>query len=144
MNSFVPDQRVHDAAAAYAQAMIDLAQKEFGFKLDWSDDSIKYVELILESMHSVYRTRPVTDDWVRGLAAITGSYIGEVFRRNHGATWGQVTLGGQTFPGMEMVKTAGGCFWPWGKTENRIRNGAEDSVTFYYQVLVSKSGESLT
>ncbi len=119
--------------------MIDLAQKEFGFELDWSDDSIKRVETILESMHNVYRTRPVTDDWVRGLARITGSYIGEVYRRNHGATWGRVTLGRETFPGMEMVKPLGGMFWPWGKTENRIRNGAEDSVTFYYQALVAKS-----
>jgi hypothetical protein len=40
---------------------------------------------------------------------------------------------------MEMVKPLGGMFWPWGKTENRIRNGAEDSVTFYYQALVAKS-----
>jgi hypothetical protein len=141
MNSFVPDQKVHDAAAAYAQTMIELAQKEFGIRLDWSDGSIKHVETILESMHNICRTRPMTDDWVRGLAAITGSYIGEVYRRNHGATWGLVTLQGQTFPGLETG--SGGNFWPWGKTENRIRNGAEDSVTFYYQVLVSKSAGSL-
>jgi hypothetical protein len=136
--SFVPDQKVHDAATAYAQTMLELAQKEFGIRLDWSDDSIKHVETILESMHNIYRTRPMTDDWVRGLAAITGSYVGEVYRRNHGATWGMVTLSRQTFPGME-AKTPGRCFWPWGRTENRIRKGAADSVIDYYQWLVSNA-----
>ena len=32
-----------------------------------------------------------------------GSYVGEVFRRNHGGEWGMVTLGDHRFPGLRTT-----------------------------------------
>jgi hypothetical protein len=64
-----------------------------------------------------------------------GSYIGEVFRRNHGAEWGWVALQGSRFVGME--RKASNLFWPWGKAQNRIVKGPEDNLWLYYQYLVN-------
>ena len=30
-------------------------------------------------------------------------------------------------------------FWPWGKVQNRIENGEEDNVQWYYYNLVEKT-----
>ncbi len=75
------------------------------------------------------------------MAKVLGSYVGEVFRRNHGATWGMVDLEGQSFPGLKASGQAG-LFWPWGRVQNRIRNGPQDNVWQYYRHLVEKSGAS--
>jgi hypothetical protein len=68
-----------------------------------------------------------TDEQVLQFAKLFGSYIGEVFRRNHGGRWGIVTLEGASFPGFEAAADAGR-FWPWGRVQNRLRNGAQDNV----------------
>jgi hypothetical protein len=61
--------------------------------------------------------------------------VGEVFRRNHGATWGQVTLDdGQTNPGMRAPD--GSYVWPWGRVFKRLTAGPEESVSAYYAHLV--------
>ncbi|MDR3416175.1 MAG: hypothetical protein P4L83_08315 [Nevskia sp.] len=61
-----------------------------------------------------------------------GSYIGEVFRKNHQAEWGWVTLQGNKYPGMHRQSV--GLFWPWGKAQGRIVNGYEDNLWNYYQI----------
>src|SRR5690606_36250155 len=96
----------------------------FSIELDWSDGSIEQVEKIAAALHEDYvRTRP-TPEQVAPFYKAIGSYIGEVYRKNHGAEWGWVTLNGQRFPGMWRDKV--GVFWPWGKAQNRIINGSED------------------
>ncbi|HDX8616329.1 hypothetical protein [Aeromonas dhakensis] len=65
-----------------------------------------------------------------------GSYIGEVYRRNHGGEWGIVNLNGQKFPGL---KTKSGVnFWPWGCALNHIMQGPENNVADYYSTLLEK------
>jgi hypothetical protein len=53
-----------------------------------------------------------------------------VYRKNHGAEWGWVTLQGRRFPGMQDKKT-------WGKAHGRVVKGYEDKLWHYYQWLVS-------
>ncbi len=65
-----------------------------------------------------------------------GSYVGEVYRRNHGATRSIVTLGGHNFPGLRT--TSGVNFWPWGRAFNRITKGSEDNVSDYYAGIGAK------
>lgn len=136
-NSFSPDPNIQKMAEAYAQDAVDFAGKQLGVKLDWSDASIAYVELALSKMSTSYTTtspKP-TDEQVMSFAKAFGSYIGEVYRRNHGATWGMVALGGQKFPGLRT--TSGINFWPWGRAFNRITKGSEDNVADYYATLLS-------
>ncbi|HTJ94818.1 MAG TPA: hypothetical protein VL424_17130 [Pararobbsia sp.] len=136
--SFSPDPKVEHMAEAYAQDAVDFSAKQFAIKLDWSDASVAEVEDILAKMHLSYATdspRP-TDDQVMSFAKAYGSYVGEVYRRNHGGEWGMVTLGGQRSPGMRTRSKTN--FWPWGRAFDRITNGSEDNVADYYSTLLTK------
>jgi hypothetical protein len=135
--NFTPDPKIQQVAEAYALDAVDFARDNFRRILDWSNGSVADIEAILSVFHAqLAEAKPSEEDvWV--FAKMFGSYIGEVYRRNHGATWGMVNMQGQEFPGMKSThgdKT----FWPWGKVHNRLMNGDEDNVWFYYQVLSRK------
>jgi hypothetical protein len=140
--AFAEDPQVQKVAEAYARDAVNFAQERFNLALDWSDASIAHVETMLtEFDRQVESGWKPTEEKVLQFGTMFGSYIGEVFRRNHGATWGIVTLQGESFPGLQASRGAG-LFWPWGRAQNRIRNGAEDNVWHYYQFLVQKNGSS--
>jgi hypothetical protein len=138
IQSFVADANIQKIAEAYALDAVELAKNQFGIKLDWSDDSIENVEKALVKMHVSYTAttpRP-TQEQVMSFAKGFGSYVGEVYRRNHGGEWGMVSLNGQKFPGLRTK--AGTNFWPWGRVANRITDGDENNVFDYYRVLLQK------
>lgn len=136
--SFVADPNIQKIAEAYALDAVDLAKNQFGVKLDWSDASIEDVEQILMKMHASYAAttpRPPQEK-VMSFSKGFGSYVGEVYRRNHGGEWGMISLDGQTFPGLRTK--AGTNFWPWGRVANRIKDGDENNVFDYYRLLLQK------
>jgi hypothetical protein len=136
---FVVDDKLQQIAEAYALDAVDFARDAFALHLDWSDGSVQHIETILTRMHDEMASARPTQDQVLQFAKMFGSCVGEVFRRNHGGQWGMVTLGADTFPGMEANK-GGGRFWPWGKVQKRLLNGAEDNVWHYYQHLAEQDG----
>lgn len=80
-----------------------------------------------------------TSERVMMAAKMFGSYVGEVYRRNHDASRGMVHLDGQTFPGL---RTGSGLnFWPWGRVFERITKGSEDNISDYYAALLAKSSK---
>jgi hypothetical protein len=139
--SFVPDANIQTLAEAYSLDCIDFARQHFGLKLDWSDDSIRHIETMLERFHAELRSAKPSSEQVFQFAKMFGSYVGEVFRRNHGANWGVITLDSDRFPGMKTARD-GVEFWPWGRVKNRLINGPEDNVWHYYKVLVAEHGRS--
>lgn len=136
--SFLSDPNVQKVAEAYALDAVEFSKKNFGITLDWTDASISNVEKALALMHTSYtKTTPKpTDKQVMSFAKGFGSYVGEVYRRNHGAEWGIVSLGGQKFPGLRTK--SGTNFWPWGRALNRITQGPENNVVDYYKTLLAK------
>ncbi len=132
---FATDADVQRMNEAYALDAVDAARINFGVELDWTDASIETVEQILGELHAQRASAP-SDEVIWTFAKAFGSYMGEVYRRNHGGTWGIVTLNGDSFPGMQDARTCQ-LFWPWGKAHNRIVVGPEDNVLHYYQLLVS-------
>lgn len=136
--SFSPDPKIQKIAEAYAKDAVDFSAKQFAIKLDWSDASIADVERALAKLNLSYTdTIPKpTDEQVMSFAKGFGSYVGEVFRRNHGGEWGMVTLGGNRFPALRT--TSGTNFWPWARAFNRITKGPEDNIADYYNVLLKK------
>ncbi len=136
--TFSPNENIQKMAEAYAEDTVAFAKKQFGITLDWSDSSIENIELLLDKTRSSYlNTNPKpTQEQVMSFAKGYGSYIGEVYRRNHGAEWGIVTLGGQKMPGLKT--STGGTFWPWARAANRITVGAENNVKDYYNALLKK------
>jgi hypothetical protein len=136
--SFIADSKIQQAAEAYALDAVDYSQKRLGIILDWTDGSIANVEKALAQIHLAFvtATPKPTEDQALGYAQIFGSYVGEVYRRNHGAEWGMVTLDGHQFPGLQAKSRV--IFWPWGRASNRITVGAENNVHDYYRVLLMK------
>ena len=128
-------------AATFARGAVDTARNTYAVDLDWSDGSIARVESILDRIHREHaRTKPSVDEFDR-IRRSFGSYIGEVFRRNHGATWGMIETG-QDVPAPGLQSRAGQRFWPWGRVERRLLNGAEDDVADYYSALVANESDA--
>src|SRR5581483_12320230 len=110
---FQPEEMVQQMADAFSEAAVECARHDFKVELDWTDRSIEAVEDILESLHLSLAAKKSTSHDVATYSKMFGSYVGEVFRRNHGATWGVVTLNGTSVPGLKQHST-GDLFWPWG------------------------------
>jgi hypothetical protein len=135
--SFQPDPQVAEVAEAYSLDAVDLADRNFGVTLDWSEASVHQVEQVLGRLHDdMAHSRP-PEDVVWTFAKAFGSYVGEVLRRHHGGTWGTVSVDGQSFPGLQQ--SSGGCCWPWGKAHKRLVNGPEDNISHYYSALARES-----
>lgn len=132
MQKFEPDKNVQKMAEAYSLDLVDFAAQHFKITLNWSDESIREVEKIAAALHDDARSSKPTEEQLAPFYKGLGSYIGEVFRKNHGGVWGWVTFNGQRFPGMQREKI--GLFWPWGKAQGRLVNGPEDNLWVYYQV----------
>ena len=132
--NFEPDEEIQKIAEAYALDAIDFASQQYGITLDWSDASVADVETILGRLHRSKPKDESSEDMVVMFSKMLGSYIGEVYRRNHGGDWGMVTLGGKRFAGMS-ASGRDELFWPWGKVRDRLENGDEDNVWHYYKGL---------
>ncbi|HYN15999.1 MAG TPA: hypothetical protein VES66_09475 [Terriglobales bacterium] len=138
---FEPDSRIEQIAEAYALDAVDLARERFHIALDWSDASVQDVESILKRLHEQISHAKPSAEQVSQFAKTFGSYVGEVFRRNHGARWGMVSLGNDSFPGLQAKRTRAE-FWPWGKVQKRLVNGPEDNVWHYFQILAAEDGRT--
>jgi uncharacterized protein DUF3806 len=140
--AFAPDPEIQQIAEAYALDARDYAQRAFHITLDWSDASVEKVEVILDDLYRQKQVMksPPKEEQVVTFAKMLGGYVGEVFRRNHGAEWGMVKLGGGSIPGLRATGTEH-LFWPMGKVQKRLENGPEDNVWHYYQDLVGTPPE---
>ena len=132
--NFEAEPKVQQMAEAYSLDMVDYAKKQFGIELNWSDESIRQIEQIADTLHKAYEKDRPPIDKIAPFYKMMGSYIGEVFRRNYGAEWGWVILEGNRFPGMQRKPS--NLFWPWGKAQHRIVNGSEDNLWHYYAFLL--------
>jgi hypothetical protein len=132
---FSKDKKIALIGRAYAQDAVDIAKNNFKIVLDWSDESIKQVEHILDELYKAKAHTQPSEEQIYRFAKIFGSYVGEVFRMNHKADWGMITMGDEQFPGLQSEKKAQ-LFWPWGKVNNRLMNGEEDNIAHYYNALL--------
>ena len=140
MFTFSADEKIQQVAEAYSLDAVDVAKSNFKLILDWSDSSVAKIESILDMLHAERTKARPSDDQVWAFAKMLGSYVGEVYRKNHGATWGMITSGGDEFPGLQAANKESTLFWPWGRVHNRLTDGPSDNVWHYYQNLIKKSG----
>ena len=135
---FKNDPSIQKIAELYSLDAIDFARSHFKLELDWTDESVAYIESMLTVFHDQMADEKPSEEQIRLFAKMFGSYVGEVFRRNHGATWGMVNLEGNEVPGLK-ADGAAGLFWPWSRAQKRLTNGPEDNVWHYYQVLLERN-----
>ena len=103
---FVADPKLQENADVLAKEAIRFAHESSKIELDWSDASIRQVDVILGRYHHDLPAMKKDDQRIQLFAKMFGSYVGEVFRRNHGASWGKVSMGGQDVPGLQSEKNA--------------------------------------
>lgn len=142
-SGFQEDSKIQQIAEAYSLDAVDFAKNAFGIELNWSDESVQHIEAILSRLHSELPQSSPPEEKIFQFAKMLGSYVGEVFRKNHGATWGIVLVGGEKFPGLQ-TKQSGTQFWPWGRAQKRIKNGPEDNIWHYYRALLRRDGSDAT
>ena len=134
--NFTPDDKIQQIAEAFSLDAVDFLRDHFRITLDWSDASVQHIETVMDRFHREAAKAKPSPEQVMQFAKMFGSYIGEVYRKNHGATWGLVEMDGERFPGIK-AQTSDTTFWPWIRARKRLLNGAEDNVWHYYSALIS-------
>ena len=120
--------------------------KSSKFNLDYSDNSIVHVEILLDryskSLHRRFFKKKLTESQINALANIWGVYVGEVMRRK---------LGAQCEWAMEDVNNIGEVLhllvgearaFPITKVYKRLKNGPSDSIKSFYDIGLVKLLES--
>ena len=131
---FEADTVLAKRAEKRAEELIKLVEAQFEVKLDYSDDSIEQVDIVIDKIHASFLEEQPPETYLLPVSQGLGSYIGEVYRRNHEATWGWITEGAEVFPGLRQSK--GGYFWPWAKALDRIKTNSTPNISDYYHFLV--------
>ncbi len=140
-----PTPTVADMMAAYAQDAIDHASRTCAITLDYSPESVKQVEGVLEKLYAeiprgffarLLRKGPSQDD-IATICKMYGGYVGEVIRRTGGGEW---ALDTEVSPGETVIslRKGEGCIFPPAKIHKRLLNGPEDNVWIYFQVLMKE------
>lgn len=120
---------------SYSDDAINLS-KQLGKNLDFSEESIRIVDEILEMYHSSIPRGFITklikktpsEEKISQVAKIWGGYIGEVIRKNVGGIW---SIEENTI----ILTIRDTQIFPPAKAYMRIKNGSEENVWHYYQVL---------
>jgi hypothetical protein len=130
---------VQDMMVAYSEDALDLAN-QMGFSLDYSEESVKLLDEILEKYHQglpkakgilkLFSRGPSEKDIIQ-MSKIWGGYLGEVIRRNIGGEWGM----SENFHNAISLTINSTELYPPAKVTKRILNGTEDSVYAYYQIV---------
>jgi hypothetical protein len=132
---FEADAAIAKTAADASRDAIQFAKQHFDVVLDGTDSSIVDLERMLDIFYRQKADAGPDEHTISQFGALFGSYVGEVFRKNHGGQWGFITHDDQRFPGMRADRS-GQLFWPWGRVQNRISKGPEDNVADYYRIIV--------
>lgn len=132
---------VGESMAKFAKHAVNFAKQGFKIKLDFSDNSIKDLEKILEVFYNGFTPeRKPTEDELQNAAVIWGAYLGETLRRNYGGEWAVENE-------ISVLNISGFKIFPSSKVYKRLTNGPEDNVAFYYDTfkaeLAKASGKTL-
>jgi len=132
---------INDMMKAYSEDAVEMGKKMFNKPLDFTEDSLKDVETILENifktilkgpLNRLFKSKP-SDDKIWQMSKIWGGYLGEVIRRKWGGEWAAETA---AHPGAVItLRVLGSDIFPPAKVFKRLTNGSEDNIWIYYQVL---------
>lgn len=117
---------VQESMAKFAKQAVAFAKQGFKINLDFSDNSIKDLERILEIFHSSFTPgHEPTEDELQNAAIIWGAYLGETLRRNYGGEWAVENE-------ISVLNIVNFKIFPPSKVYKRLTNGPEDNVAFYF------------
>lgn len=117
----------------YALDAVDVVRLNFNIQLDFSEDSIKEVEKLLENLHKLYEKSKLSDDRVLDFAKQFSGYIGQVMIQNWGGEW--IPESDFTIKNGPALKVKENNLFLLSKVYRRIQNGSEDNVYHFYQAI---------
>ena len=119
--------------ATMAEGAVTEARQQ-SVPLDYSADSIRFVEGLLGGFHERHKSGKMSDADVNQQAMLYGSYVGEVIRRLKGGEWARdhEQAGPHTYPLSYDEHQSFPIMW-CGK---RMVNGPEDNVWHKFQIIV--------
>ena len=120
---------------AKADEAVILTREKTGVILDWSDESIRQAEILLDNIYNAYytkkhRTEAPGIEIIR-LTYALGCYIGEVYRRCYQAQWG--IMGGKSGKLLGLKTPSGLVFSPVEHALERAFDGRRESFNHYSQ-----------
>lgn len=106
-------------AAREAEELARFAQVALGIELDFSLASLPKVKHLTAALRADLRARPHEQAEVRALVDRLGSYLGEVYRREYGGTWGRARMAGGSRMALKSARGAG-VWWPAGRIRRQL------------------------
>jgi hypothetical protein len=133
-------EKTHDSvgamAQAYSQAAVELA-REFKADLDFSENSIMEVEMILTQFaQDLSSGRPPAEEMAE-MCKLWGCYLGEVVRRRFGGEWAIETYPGKQFATLTLT-VGGSKLFPSMKVHRRLTEGENDNIWAFYKMVKAK------
>ena len=128
-------QDLSEIMQSYAEQAV-AAALEFEIQLDYSEESLKQVENILERLNGsipggTAASAAPSDSSTEDLCKVWGGYLGEVVRRRWGGEWML-----ETYPGGNVLtvalNTPGGTVFPSMKIYRRLSQGGAENVWSFY------------
>ena len=127
---------VDSMAAAYAEQAVSLAH-EFNAQLDFSENSLMEVEVILATLaRQMPASKPSPDD-VNEICKTWGCYLGEVVRHRFGGDWSIETYPGKDFATLTLTVN-GNKLFPSMKIHRRLTEGEGENVWAFYRMVKTK------
>lgn len=133
---FEVDSTLGSNARKWAEEFVVFADERYDVKLDWSQVSIKYLDEIVNDLHTTFVAEQPDPQLVSPIARALGSYVAEVYRIFYGGQWGWVNLESGSFPGVRS--DAGSLFLPMKKAHDRITLGDGPDIWEYFQLLTEQ------
>jgi hypothetical protein len=133
---FEPDAGMAADAVAIAEDLVAFARDKFSLTLDYSEASISLLEQMAVALDRSRKPGQTQNDpkVAQQFGPLFGFYIGEVYRRNFGCTWGWITvLGSKRMPGVQTDQ--GGQWWPVNKATKRLLGDPTENLAYYWQVV---------
>src|SRR5260370_39046264 len=129
-------ESVNAMAGAYAEKAVVKA-REFDAQLDYSENSLMEVEVILSQLAGNLPGDGASPDEVGEMCKMWGSYLGEVVRRRFGGEWSVETYPGKQFATLTLSVGANKLF-PTMRINLRLTQGESDSLWSFYKMVKGK------
>lgn len=131
--TFEPDEKLQANARKWAEEFVHFAAEKYEVELDFSNNSIKYLDDITDDLHKTSAEENPPEEHIAPVARALGSYVAEVYRIFNGGKWGWITREDGSFPGVQT--TRGAHLFPLAKALDRIKTGAAPDIWEYYQLM---------
>lgn len=133
--TFEADKKLQDNARKWAEEFVRFAAGKYDVELNFSRQSIKYLDEIVDDLHATVVEESPPDEQVTPIARGLGSYVAEVYRIFNGGKWGWFIREDGSFPGVET--TNGSQLFPLEKAFDRIKTGADPDIWEYYHLMTT-------